>query len=310
MSGGVFDQAVATSGLAGKAGLRWRHGLPTVASPMRQAVDAENAIVECDEAPPLFLKVYEADGFPEVDLEAVAVATAAAANLGVGPALRFVLPAQRALATDYLEPPWRAALLNDFVEPSVFEAAVVIRRTFQRAPALPRRHDVFAMIEAVHAAASARAALPSDAETLLAWSREAAAAIHAAGLDLSPCHNDGSASAYMIDGAAHLMLVDFDEAGQSDPVYDLALLLNEASAFGDLWALGLEIFTGAATAPLINRCRLYAIADDIYRGIWGWLMSATSPRRSVEFLKYGEWRLLRGRMALREPGLAAISVRL
>jgi hypothetical protein len=88
------------------------------------------------------------------------------------------------------------------------------------------------------------------------------------------------------------------------------LLLNEASAFGDLWALGLEIFTGAATAPLINRCRLYAIADDIYRGIWGWLMSATSPRRSVEFLKYGEWRLLRGRMALREPGLAAISVRL
>lgn len=306
MSGDLFDQAIAASPLAGAIGLRWRPGLPTIASPMRQSVDAENAIVETDEGSPVFLKIYRADGLQEVELDVVGAATASAAALGIGPALRFVLPAQWALAVDYLAPPWRPTMLNDLAEPAIFEAAVAIRRTFQSAPALPRRHDVFATIEAQYAKAAARAvALPSDVEALLAWSREAASAIRAAGFDLAPCHNDGSASAYMSGAAGRLMLVDFDEAGQSDPFYDLALLLNEVSAFGDFWSPGVELQTGAASARLVNRCRLYAAADDIYRGFWGWNMSATSPRRNVEFLKYGEWRLLRARMALREPGFAA-----
>ena len=305
MSAGLLNAAIAASPLSGRPGLRWRAGLPTIASPMRQAVDADNYVVETDGEIPVFLKIFQPDGWPTFDLGAIAKATATAAAHGIGPALRFVLPAQGALAIEYLEHPWRPAMLSDLAEPRVLAAAVAARRRFHEAAPLPRRRDVFAMIEDLRRHAAARAVdLPGDVDALIVWSRQAAAAIGAAGVDLKPCHNDGSASAQMLAGR-RLMLVDFDEAGQSDPFCDLALLLNEASAFGDVWAPGVELYAGAATATLVNRCRVYAAADDIFRGLWGWLMSATSPRRSVEFLKYGEWRLLRARMALREPGFAA-----
>jgi hypothetical protein len=302
MTAGLPDRAITASPLAGRPGLRWRAGLPTIASPMRQAVDADNFVIEADGEAPVFLKIFLPDGWPAIDLDATAKATATAAALGIGPALRFVLPAHGALAINYLEHPWRAAMLSDLAEPPLLAAAVAARRRFHEAAPLPRRRDVFAMIEDLRGHAAARAVdLPGDVDALIAWSREAAAAVAAAGFDLKPCHNDGSASAHMLAGR-RLMLVDFDEAGQSDPYCDLALLLNEASAFGDVWAPGVELYAGAATAALVNRCRVYATADDIFRGLWGWLMSATSPRRSVEFLKYGEWRLLRARRALREPG--------
>ena len=58
MTAAAIDAALAASPLAALPGLHWRPGLPTVASPMRQAVDADNAVVEPDGIVPVFLKVY------------------------------------------------------------------------------------------------------------------------------------------------------------------------------------------------------------------------------------------------------------
>ncbi len=61
---------------------------------------------------------------------------------------------------------------------------------------------------------------------------------------------------------------------------------------------GLDLAFGRDDPRDLNRCRLLAFADDVAWGLWGLAMSATSPRRGLEFLKYGEWRLLRARMML------------
>jgi thiamine kinase-like enzyme len=108
----------------------------------------------------------------------------------------------------------------------------------------------------------------------------------------------------MLGPQGRVMLVDFDCAGQGDPHYDLAVILNEACLFEDEWNQGIEIEHGRGDPAVLNRCRAYAIADDLLWGLWGLILSATSPRRDLEFLKYGEWRLLRCRMALRQPGFA------
>ncbi len=300
------EEVLRASPLAGAPGLRWTPGVPTVASPMRQAVDAANWIVEADGTEPAFLKVYHPDTVEGIDLPAAWAGTSAASAMGVGPAARFFLPEHGALATAYLPPPWRSAFLHDLATPAVLEAAVAVKRALHAADPLPRRWDVFAETAALHARAlSAGVDLPADTGALLAWNRGASDAVAAAGADLRPCHNDGSASSLMLGPGGRAMLVDFDCAGQADPFADLALLLNEASAFGHDWSRGVELYAGRADPRLVDRCRVYAVADDVLWGLWGWLLSATSPRRTVEFLKYGEWRLLRARMALREHDFSA-----
>ena len=302
MTAAAIDAALAASPLAGLPGLHWRPGLPTIASPMRQAVDADNAVVEADGIAPVFLKVYH-PGVAGFDLDAAWAGTAAAGSLGIGAEVRFFLPGHAALAVSFLAPPWRPAFLHDLARPAVMAAAIAAKRMFHGGPSLPRRFDVFAETEVLlDAARRAGVALPGDAALLAGWSRRAAGAVAAAGSDARPCHNDGSASSMLVDEGDGVRLVDFDDAGQADPFYDLALLLNEASAFGDPWAAGVAAYAGSAQAGLVDRVRVYAVADDIRWGIRGWLLSATSPRSSVEFLKYGEWRLLRARRALGEPG--------
>ncbi len=299
------EDILAASPLAGQPGLRWRPGLPTIASPMRQATDASNWIVEADEGEPIFLKTYEEDAAAVIDLEAAWEGVCAAERAGVGPHAQFALLEHRAIATNYLAPPWRAAFLNHLAEPVVLEAAIAAKRRLHVGSPLGREWDLFIEIERMLARAKvARVWPPREMPVFAAWSRKAGAAVAAAGADKCPCHNDGSASSVMVGPGGAVRLVDFDCAGQSDPFSDLALLLNEASAFGDGWEAGVECYAGRADALLVNRCRVYAVADDILRGLWGYFLSATSPRRSVEFLKYGEWRLLRARMALRESGFA------
>lgn len=305
MSAPGIEEVLAASPLAGRPGLRWNPGVPTIASPMRQAVDADNWIVEADGISPVFLKIYHDDAREDLDVAQAWAGIEAAGRLEVGPEALFTLPEQGVIAMAYLSSPWRPALLDDLAHGDVLRAAIVAKRRFQAGPPLARTLDVFATIAAVQArAAESKVPMPQDAGALLTWARDASAALQASGIDRRPCHNDGSASAFMLQPGGDLMLVDFDAAAQADPFYDLALLLNEASAFGDPWAPGLEVFAGRAEPRLINRCRLYAVADNILQGLRGWRLSAISPRRDVEFLKYGEWCLLRARMALREPGFA------
>ena len=176
----------------------------------------------------------------------------------------------------------------------------------RRGPALARAWDVFARVrELALRAREAAVALPSDTEALLASAEAIRAALEAAGRDAAPCHNDGQASNILLGPGGEILLVDFDCAGQADPHYDLAVLLNEAHDTEAGWQAGVEMAEGRCDARVLDRCRAYALADDLMWGLQGLVLSATSPRRDLEFLKYGEWRLLRCRMALREPGFAA-----
>ncbi|MGI4975831.1 MAG: phosphotransferase family protein [Janthinobacterium lividum] len=298
---------LADSPWAGRAGLRWRPGVAAVASPMCQAVDWANFVVSAEGAPDgLFLKVLHPDMAGFVDVQAAHAGACAGAAAGVAPAVEWFLPGRSAIAFALWGVPWRGARLDDLRRPEVLQAAIAAKAAVRRGPAMARAWDVFARVRG-HAAVARAAgvALPGDVEALLAAVGEVGAALEAAGRDDAPCHNDGQASNVLLGPGGAVLLVDFDCAGQADPHYDLAVLLNEAHDTEAGWQAGVEMAEGRRDARVMDRCRAYAVADDLMWGLQGLVLSALSPRREVEFLKYGEWRLLRCRMALRAPGFAA-----
>lgn len=138
---------------------------------------------------------------------------------------------------------------------------------------------------------------------MLDWATQIEAAILAAGFDVKPCHGDGLASNVLLGPDGAVTLVDFDEARDDDPWYEIGALLNEAFQFESEMEPALEMFEGSVRRASLNRCRAYAVVDDLVWGIWGLLMDRVSPRGEIEFLKYAQWRLLRCRMALRDPAL-------
>ncbi len=308
MPASVTDVAavVAASPWAERGGVRWRPAVAAVASPMCQAVDWANWCLTSDTpADAMFLKLAQPDMAAFIDVEAAHAGALAGMQAGVAPAVRLFLPALGALGVAWLLPPWRAARLDDLVQPDVMRAALAAKQALRRGPPLARQWDVFARV-AAHArlAAATATPLPADMPALLAQVAAAGAALTAAGCDSAPCHNDGQASNLMLGPNGEVWLADFDCAGQADPHYDIAVLLNEAYMVEDEWRAALEMAEGRCDERVLNRCRAYAVADDVMAGLQGLILSATSPRRDVEFLKLGEWRLLRARMALREPGLA------
>jgi hypothetical protein len=300
------EAVLAASPWAGREGLRWRPGVAAVASPMCQAVDWSNWVVTCpDEPEALFLKILQPDTRRFVDAAAAHAGACAAAQTGVGPAVRFFLPAQEAIGLSYSPPPWRGARLDDLQRPDVMQRVIAAKQAMRSAPALTRGWDVFERVRWLAERAGATGtALPADIGVLLAMVATIGRAIAAAGQDSLPCHNDGQASNLLLAQDGAVLLVDYDCAGQADPYYDLAVLLNEAAMFETGWRAGIEMHDGHCAQPVLNRCRAYGVADDLLWGLWGLVMSATSRRGDLEFLKFGEWRLLRCRMALREPGFA------
>lgn len=290
---------------AGKP-VRYAPAVPAVMSPVHRAVDSACWRVEVDGSP-VFLKIANDDLPVPADVAASFAAATAAAGLGVAPMPRALAAAAGASAFDFLGDGWTTAHMDTLGDAGVIEKVIAAKRAINGLAPFGRPRDVFADIAGLHAqAVAAGAPLPPDIAGHVAAFAAAGAAVAAAGIDVLPCHADGVASNVMLGPAGAVLLVDFDEAGDADPLFDLAVTLNEAYPFEDAWRPGLEMARGSVRADELARCRLYGMADDLKWTLWSRIMDTTSPRGAVEFLKYAEWRLLRLRIALRGRPLAGL----
>jgi thiamine kinase-like enzyme len=277
-----------------------RLGVSAVASPMWQAVEWSNAIIE-DGSDTIFIKCLEPDMAGAIDAVAAYEGAMAAARQGVGPEVLFASVDRQVVGFRYLASPWCSAWLGDFQNPDILAAVIAAKKAFHQAPVLTRIWDVFAEFRAwLDRADVTCTALPADMPALTEVVAQIKQAVTAAGFDLAPGHNDGQASNIMLGPDGAVMLVDFDCAGMSDPYYDLAAILGEVCLFDADWRAGIAMHDGACAESVLLRCLAYSVVDDLLWGLRGLVLSRTSPRRGLEFLKYGEWRLLRARSALRD----------
>jgi hypothetical protein len=271
-----------------------------VISPMCRAADWTCLRVMIDDDG-WFIKLREPDAADFVQVGDAAAPAQAAAALGVGPTLRFADVDAGVMGFALLPPPWREARLGDLANEAVLMQVLAAKRALHSGTALQRDWNVFEQIDAL--VPDVRDA-PTDLQALLHAVGEIRLALQAAGQDRVLGHADGVASNIMIKPGGGVRLVDFDCAGMTDPHYDIGVVLNEVFALEAEWHAGIEMAFGRDTVRDFNRCRLLAIADDLLWGLWGLSRHAISPRRELEFFKYGSWRLLRCRMALGQPGHA------
>jgi aminoglycoside phosphotransferase (APT) family kinase protein len=272
--------------------LRYRPAAAPVASPLHRAIASDCLVVEPLGSDPVFLKIRHADMVDDI-LPQAAAAARKAAGLGIGPPV--VLEREGLLGLTYLPEPWRYARVGDLQASDLLAAVIDAKRRLHRDTLLNRRFCPFARIDALAAQArDAGVALPDDFSRLIRAMGLVQQAVDAAGMDLCFCHNDGIASNIMIGGPG-VRLVDFDLAGDNDPWFDVGALINEVCSFDAERRAVVEQYAAGFEERLFNRCRLYGAVDDVMWGLWGVTRAVTSPRREIDFWKYGTWRLLHAR---------------
>ncbi len=276
---------------------------PGIVSPSHRGADSDRWLVSVDGAAPAFiLKIVHPEQAAFFDVAASFDAQKAAAALGCTPKVLHADPARRAIVAGFLDG-WATARMDDLRKPDVLARVLAAKSAIQAGPAFSGDWTVFDRLRRFdEARREAAIEGPDDLWWMLDAVADIEAALVAGGWDARPAHADGLASNVMISPAGDVQLVDFDEARNVDPHFELGILLNEAFQFESEMLPALEMAEGAVRAATLSRCRLYAVADDLAWGIWGLVMDATSSRGQFEFLKYANWRLLRCRMALRHPG--------
>ncbi|ANT62460.1 aminoglycoside phosphotransferase [Salipiger sp. CCB-MM3] len=269
-------------------------GPAALASPSYKALESRSAL-----AGGTFVKRMHPEMIHWFDLPAAIAGARAAGDTGAGPKVLWSDEATGAIAMTACAKGWVTARQHHLQDAQTVGTIMTALRKLHAGPALPRRFDPFAEIDRVIEAHGAQGiALPDD----ILWLRRLVAQAEPL-LDgaLAPCRNDGSSSNILIGPEGEVLLVDYDRAGMNDPLYDVGCLLAEMTDIETDMEAAYTAYAGSFDAAGFARARLWSHVDDLMHALWARLMSHLSERGAVEWLKYGEWRLLRLRMMLRHP---------
>jgi thiamine kinase-like enzyme len=296
----VTSKALAQAALAAglDPALVLHPGPGALASPSYRALESVS-VRTGDPQGGVFLKVMHPEMRAEFDLPAAMQLARQAGQAGAGPQVFWSEAETGAIAMQALTEPWQTVSQFTLQDPAVVAGAMAALRALHGTAALTHRFDPFARIDAQIAALAGLNALPDD----ILWLRRLTFQLQALQDDmpLVPCRNDGAASNLMLGPSGQVMLVDYDRAGMNDPMYDLGCLLAEITDFPQDMRAGYIAYAGQFDEVGFARARLWSVVDDMLHALWSRRMSLVSARPGVEWLKYGEWRLMRLRLALNHP---------
>lgn len=278
--------------------------IPVLASPSWRGVDGAPLVARDRETEKtVFIKHIHADTAFYIDVPAAFDAAIKAGEAGVGPkVLAADAEAGILVSEDLSAAGWRVAGLEKCYDPAFIEKAVEKRLAFSAVAPLKRSVNVFEEIERFYAIVTADGVtVPSDTEWLVDMVRFAGSAMGAASFAAVPIHGDGNFSNILWNAGGDVRLVDFDRAGNGDPLEDAGSFFLEAFAFEpEARDAFFRLYPGADEAGF-NRLRLHGLADDVRWGLIAAIQAAKSPRKSNEFYKFSNWRFVRARMAARDP---------
>lgn len=153
---------------------------------------------------------------------------------------------------------------------SVTRAAQSLRRVHECGKPFLNRFDLFQMIDEYLAIlAKKNAALPEGYHMVKAEAEKVRAALAARPLPLRPCHCDPLAENFL-DTGQQVYVIDWEYAGNNDPMWDLGDLSVEAGFGPDQDEALLQAYF-AGTVPSADRGRmvLYKAMCDLLWTLWG-----------------------------------------
>jgi thiamine kinase-like enzyme len=286
----------------GSRDLAYTQIVTPVASPMHSGIDGSGWRVTPSGDLSYFLKLYDDDTAEFLDLHTSFKAAAAAASAGVAPKLLWSSELHRAAIWEEKAEPWRTSIFDDSWSSAVFSEVAKSLRQLHGGSYLGCSRSVFETLESyVNIARQRKVVLPVDFDWMLENVLDIARAISAAGVDKCFCHGDLIASNIMIGPAGETAFVDWDEACDGDPYWDLGMYIAEAFPFDEPALEMIEAYAGRADRKLLARARLYGITGDLMWAVRSLILAHQTRRTEVEHFKYGQWRALRCRVALHDP---------
>ncbi len=278
-----------------------------LASPSWRGVDAQSlAMRDGETGAAVFVKELYPDTAFYIDPNAAFDAARKAGDAGIGPKVLAADPSAGILITEYLGVDWRVAGLERATDPAFMERLLAQRSAFASVAPLLRDTDALAEVQSLHTAVrESDAPVPPD----MGWAVDLLMLCEAPMREVAgprlPIHGDGNLSNVLVNAEGDIRLVDFDRAGNGDMLEDLGSVMVEAFEYD---AIARAAFARHAPAlgidgeAAFNRARIYGIADDLRWALIAMQMAHLSPRRGEhEFYKFGIWRFLRARIALRDP---------
>jgi thiamine kinase-like enzyme len=222
-----------------------------------------------------------------IDRAAERDATAAAARVGIGPAVTAFLPDEGVLVTRYIE--GRPLRVEEVAEPEVLADVAESLRTVHRGPRLRAKFSPFRTVDDYHAIAEERGvhvgqyyeqahALAGDIE------RTMVGPDHARVL----CHDDLLPENLIYDGE-RVRIVDWEYAGMGDRFFDLGNLSTNArlDEGDDEWLLT-AYWGEPPTARRFAALRLMRLMSDFRDAMWGLVQSAIASSSEFDYAGYGQ----------------------
>ena len=233
---------------------------PPILMPMHLAIDAACFSVSAKTGPSFFLKLYSPDMTSFIDLNGAIAAGTQAGERNIGPAVRAHDRDKGAVLFDLLAPGrWRMAGRSDMRSKDVQAAVISAKRAWHRSPRLTKTRSPFdvirlyrAMIADLPATNPIAAPPPLAFHTLAAWTERFEAAIAASGVDIAPIHGDNALSNVMLGERDAVRLVDFDQAANADPTYDVGAFCLEYCSFAEEIEQAVELYVGRPDSHVLR----------------------------------------------------------
>jgi thiamine kinase-like enzyme len=270
-------------------------GPEALASPSYKALESRSVMAQG-----AFIKRMHPEMMRGFDLKAAMSLASQAGRVGAGPEVIWHDASSGGIAMHGLADDWSTANQANLQDPATVSAAMSALKALHSTDPLEARFNPFVQIDELIAELEReKAGLPDD----IAWLRRLIGQIEPM-LEtgtLAPCRNDGSSSNLMLGPDGAVMLIDYDRAGMNDPLYDVGCLMAEVTNMERDMRAGYAAYAGGFDEAGFSRARLWSYVDDLLHALWARLHAKTSQRGGVEWLKYGEWRLIRVRMGLMHP---------
>jgi thiamine kinase-like enzyme len=190
-------------------------------------------------------------------------------------------------------------------EGAIRRAAVALRTVHREAEPFAKEFALFPMIDAYRELLARRAAtLPEGYGDVVREAEAVRAALAAHPAALAPCHCDPLCENFL-DTGARMVVVDWEYAGNNDPMWDLGDLAVEAGFGAEQEAILLDAyFDGAVPPAAAGRVVLYKAMCDLLWTLWG-VIQHTDGNPADDFWAYAVNRFERCKRLMATPTFRA-----
>ncbi len=226
-----------------------------------------------------------------------------AAAAGVSAQVLFFDPDDGLMLAEYIDGTTLDA--GGFKNPgSITRAATALRRMHQHPQPFKKRFDVFEQIdEYLDLVNQLKAPLPEGYQQVKAEADAVRRALLARSVDLAPCHCDPLAENF-IDTGERVYIVDWEYAGNNDPMWDLGDVSVEAEFDSDQdQCLLAAYFDGDPPADQVARMMMYKMLCDLLWTLWG-IVQHANKNPADDFWAYAVNRFTRCQRLMADPEFA------